>query len=88
MIWSTVVSVATTSPFDAPGVQAACRFSNTPAVLTHRFLLREVWGPQDSPETHYLRVFVASLGRKLEADPAQPRYILTEPGVGYPFSVA
>ncbi len=52
-------------------------------VLTHRFLLREVWGPQDSHETHYLRVFVASLRRKLEADPARPRYLLTEPGVGY-----
>lgn len=55
-------------------------------VLTHRFLLREVWGPQDSQETHYLRVFVASLRRKLEADPARPRYLLTEPGVGYRFA--
>ncbi len=54
-------------------------------VLTHRYLLREVWGPLDSQETHYLRVFVASLRRKLEADPARPRYILTEPGVGYRF---
>ncbi len=52
-------------------------------VLTHRFLLREVWGPQDSRENHYLRVFVASLRRKLEDDPARPRYILTEQGVGY-----
>ena len=55
-------------------------------VLTHRFLLREVWGPQDSQETHYLRVFVASLRRKLEADPARPRFLLTEPGVGYRFA--
>ncbi|MFZ5831157.1 MAG: response regulator [Planctomycetota bacterium] len=55
-------------------------------VLTHRFLLREVWGPQDSQETHYLRVFVASLRRKLEDDPARPRYILTEQGVGYRFA--
>ncbi|MCE5266489.1 MAG: response regulator [Planctomycetaceae bacterium] len=55
-------------------------------VLTHRFLLREVWGPEDSQETHYLRVFVASLRRKLEDDPARPRYILTEPGVGYRFA--
>jgi two-component system KDP operon response regulator KdpE len=55
-------------------------------VLTHRFLLREVWGPQDSQETHYLRVFVASLRRKLEDDPTRPRYILTEPGVGYRFA--
>ncbi len=52
-------------------------------VLTHRYLLREVWGPQDSQENHYLRVFVASLRRKLEDDPAQPRYLLTEQGVGY-----
>jgi two-component system KDP operon response regulator KdpE len=55
-------------------------------VLTHRFLLREVWGPQDSHETHYLRVFVAGLRRKLEADPARPRFILTEQGVGYRFA--
>lgn len=55
-------------------------------VLTHRFLLREVWGPQDAQENHYLRVFVASLRRKLEEDPAQPRYILTEQGVGYRFA--
>ena len=55
-------------------------------VLTHRFLLREVWGPQDSQENHYLRVFVASLRRKLEDDPARPRYILTEQGVGYRFA--
>ncbi len=55
-------------------------------VLTHRFLLREVWGPQDAQENHYLRVFVASLRRKIEDDPAQPRYILTEQGVGYRLS--
>lgn len=52
-------------------------------VLTHRFLLREVWGPQDSHENHYLRVFVASLRRKLEVNPAQPTHILTEQGIGY-----
>ncbi len=55
-------------------------------VLTHRFLLREVWGPLDSQENHYLRVFVASLRRKLEADSAQPKYIVTEQGVGYRFA--
>ncbi len=55
-------------------------------VLTHRYLLREVWGPQDSQENHYLRVFVASMRRKLEDDPARPRYILTEQGVGYRFA--
>jgi two-component system KDP operon response regulator KdpE len=52
-------------------------------VLTHRHLLNEVWGPQHVRETHYLRVFMASLRRKIEADSAQPRYLLTEQGVGY-----
>jgi two-component system, OmpR family, KDP operon response regulator KdpE len=52
-------------------------------VLTHRQLLKEVWGPHQVEETHYLRVFMANLRRKLEADPAQPRYLLTEQGVGY-----
>lgn len=55
-------------------------------VLTHRFLLREVWGPHASRETHYLRVFVAGLRRKLGDDPAVSRYIQTEQGVGYRFS--
>jgi two-component system KDP operon response regulator KdpE len=52
-------------------------------VLTHRQLLKEVWGPDQVHETHYLRVFMANLRRKLEADPARPRYLLTEQGVGY-----
>jgi two-component system KDP operon response regulator KdpE len=52
-------------------------------VLTHRQLLREVWGPGYADESHYLRVFVAQVRRKIEADPARPRYLLTEPGVGY-----
>ncbi len=52
-------------------------------VLTHRHLLREVWGPGYAEESHYLRVYVAQLRRKLEADPARPRYLITEPGVGY-----
>jgi two-component system KDP operon response regulator KdpE len=52
-------------------------------VLTHRFLLKEVWGPSEASETHYLRVYMAALRRKIEADPARPRYLLTEQGVGY-----
>lgn len=59
---------------------------NAGKVLTHRYLLREVWGPLDSQENHYLRVFVASLRKKLEDDPARPRYIITEQGVGYRFA--
>lgn len=56
-------------------------------VLTHRYLLREVWGPQDSHENHYLRVFVASLRKKLEDEPSRPRHFLTEQGVGYRLSI-
>lgn len=52
-------------------------------VLTHRQILREVWGPEYGDENHYLRVYVAQLRRKLEANPARPRYLRTEPGVGY-----
>ena len=52
-------------------------------VLTHRQLLREVWGPSHVEHAHYLRVYMGQLRRKIERDPAQPRYLLTEPGVGY-----
>src|SRR5437764_845214 len=52
-------------------------------VLTHRQLLQEVWGPQSTEQAHYLRVYMAHLRRKLEADAARPRYLLTEAGVGY-----
>ncbi len=52
-------------------------------VVTHQFLLREIWGPTYTGETHYLRVYVGQLRQKIEEDPAQPHFILTEPGVGY-----
>ena len=52
-------------------------------VLTHRQILREVWGPNCVEQTHYLRVYVAHLREKLETNPAQPELIITEPGVGY-----
>ena len=52
-------------------------------VMTHRQLLREVWGPDATEESHYLRVYMNQLRQKLEADPARPRHLLTEPGVGY-----
>lgn len=54
-------------------------------VLTHRHLLREVWGPAFVESSHYLRVYVGHLRQKLERDPAQPRHFLTETGVGYRF---
>lgn len=52
-------------------------------VLTHRQILREVWGPAYVDETHYLRVYFAQLRQKLETNPALPQLILTEPGIGY-----
>jgi two-component system KDP operon response regulator KdpE len=52
-------------------------------VVTHQFLLREVWGNEHIDDTHYLRIFVRKLRRKIEADPTQPQILLTELGVGY-----
>jgi two-component system KDP operon response regulator KdpE len=52
-------------------------------VLTHRQLLKEVWGPQRAQDTHYLHVYMGHLRGKLEADPARPRLLLSNPGVGY-----
>jgi two-component system KDP operon response regulator KdpE len=52
-------------------------------VLTHQYMLREVWGPVYMRETQYLRVYIGTLRSKIEANPAQPAHILTEPGVGY-----
>jgi two-component system, OmpR family, KDP operon response regulator KdpE len=56
---------------------------NAGKVLTHRLILKEVWGPGHSEDTHYLRVYMAQLRRKVETDPAQPQLLRTEPGVGY-----
>ncbi|HLZ81864.1 MAG TPA: response regulator transcription factor [Ktedonobacteraceae bacterium] len=54
-------------------------------VLTHRSLLRAVWGPEYGEEADYLRVYVRQLRLKVEAEPSKPRYIITEPGIGYVF---
>jgi two-component system KDP operon response regulator KdpE len=59
--------------------------ANPGKVLTHRTLLREVWGPSFVESSHYLRVYVGHLRQKLETDPAQPQHIRTETGVGYRF---
>jgi two-component system KDP operon response regulator KdpE len=53
--------------------------------VTHHQLLKEVWGEAYADESHYLRVYMGHLRRKLEADPARPQHLLTEPGVGYRF---
>ena len=56
---------------------------NVGKVLTHRQLLQEVWGPEYGEETEYLRTFIKQLRRKLEANPARPVHLLTQPGIGY-----
>jgi len=56
-------------------------------VVTHRLLLKEVWGPNATEHTHYLRVYMTQLRHKLERDPTRPRYLQTEAGVGYRFRV-
>ncbi|WP_316976596.1 response regulator transcription factor [Shumkonia mesophila] len=58
---------------------------NAGRVLTHQYLLREVWGPAQAEENHYLRVYVGHLRQKLGDSPDNPLYIVTEPGVGYRF---
>jgi two-component system KDP operon response regulator KdpE len=58
---------------------------NPGRLLTQRWLLQQVWGPEYSKETGYLRVYLAAVRRKLEPNPSQPRYFVTEPGMGYRF---
>ena len=58
---------------------------NPGRLLTQQWLLQHVWGPQYGSESAYLRVYLAALRRKLEPNPSQPRYFLTEPGMGYRF---
>ena len=58
---------------------------NPGKLVSQRQLLQEVWGPQYQDETNYLRVYMAQIRRKLEPDPAEPRYFITEPGMGYRF---
>lgn len=58
---------------------------NPGRLITQKHLLQEVWGASQSNKSNYLRVYMAQLRRKLEADPAHPRYLITEPGMGYRF---
>ena len=59
--------------------------SNPNCVLTHRQILKAVWGPSHSEDAHYVRVYMGHLRKKLEDDPSQPRHIITESSVGYRF---
>jgi two-component system KDP operon response regulator KdpE len=61
---------------------------NRGRLVTHRQLLQEVWGPAYGDETHYLRVHIAHIRAKLEIDPSRPRYVITEPGVGYRLGIS
>jgi two-component system KDP operon response regulator KdpE len=61
---------------------------NDGRVLTHQYILKEIWGQSYSEQTQYLRVFVAQLRKKIEQDPNRPRYIITESGVGYRFNTS
>ncbi len=61
--------------------------ANVGRVLTHRQLLRDVWGPGHAERGHYLRIYIGHLRQKLEADPARPQHLLTETGVGYRFQL-
>ncbi len=61
---------------------------NDGRVLTHQYILREIWGQSYSEQTQYLRVFVAQLRKKIEYDPNRPKFILTESGVGYRFNTS
>ena len=56
-------------------------------LVTQQQLLQQVWGPQYERETHYLRIYMSQIRRKLEPDPSRPRYFITEPGIGYRFVV-
>lgn len=56
---------------------------NAGKVLTHRYLLHEVWGPSYAENSHYLRIYMRHLRQKLERDPTQPKHLITETGVGY-----
>jgi two-component system KDP operon response regulator KdpE len=58
---------------------------NEGKILTHRQILKDVWGPAHASQTHYLRVFMAQLRQKIEDEPARPRHLLTETGIGYRF---
>jgi len=61
---------------------------NAGKVITHTQILKAIWGPNSTEHIHYIRVYIGHLRQKIEADPAQPKFIITEPGVGYRFANA
>ena len=75
--------VAPVATPDAAKETLATLIRNVGRVVTHDQLLKEVWGANYRDQTHYLRVYMGQLRHKLEKDPARPRHLTTEPGVGY-----
>lgn len=67
------------------GTSWRCSYGTPAGFVSQKQLLQEVWGPSYGTETNYLRVYMAQLRRKLEADPSHPRHFVTEPGMGYRF---
>ena len=67
------------------GICSTCSCATAGKLVTQRQLLQDVWGPAYGEESNYLRVHMAHLRRKLEPTPSQPRYFITEPGMGYRF---
>ena len=65
----------------------ACLITHPDSVITHRQLLKSVWGPSHTEDSHYVRVYMGALRKKIELDPSQPRHLLTEAGIGYRFVV-
>jgi DNA-binding response OmpR family regulator len=76
-------AAAQTRPVASAMIPSCVLVKNAGRVMTHRQLLREVWCPGSDDETHYVRVYVNQLRQKIGIDAARPRYLITEPGVGY-----
>ena len=83
---ATSILKPTTSTIGSRSIFGGTGFGNSPLRFArHRRLLQAVWGPDYGDETEYLRVFINQLRKKVEPDPGRPRYILTEPWLGYRF---
>ena len=80
---SLVYSVTNRQQTPSPSFVQRFECLTTPIQRAHQQLLREGWGPSHQDQAHYVRVYMAHLRHKLETEPARPRYLLTEPGVGY-----
>ncbi len=83
--WQGYVGEATMTPIEYRLLTYL--IANPCSVLTHRQLLRNVWGPSHAEDSHYVRIYMGHLRKKLERDPSQPTHFVTEAGIGYRFIV-